>query len=167
MRALLLAVVLGLSQPYQTTTHVLIPQQPDSAKALRCPAPLHGGFAAGCASFTSSTANVLFPTRPAQSVQFRVEMVAHDAGDAVRLRAFRWAALPRPGDDWTVVDEYWPALAPSQPDGAPLYAAPRSVGAYIDPTWWNTRTGQWTFVLELRGRPTIHGAQIIEIANVP
>lgn len=166
IRAWVIVAALALSQPYQTTSHVLIAQQPSSARAVRCTPPPRGEFAAGCSSFTSSTANVLFPTRPAASVQFRVEMTAHDPGDAVRLRAFRWVPPASAGAPWTVEDEYWTALAPVAPDGSPLYGQPRSVGEYLSPSWWNSRDGQWTFVLEMRGSPTIYGAQVIEISDL-
>lgn len=145
-------VVNANAQTYSTYSHVLVSQRPDSQGAVRCnPLPT---FEAGCASFTSSTVNLMMPTRDPLWVQFRVEMVAFSEDDAVRLRAFRWVVK---NGTWTQEDTYFPAAKPN------VLGAPRTVGYYLDPFWWSSLQGEWTFVLEFKGSPRIHGAQIIRV----
>ncbi|WP_291988356.1 hypothetical protein [Luteitalea sp.] len=136
--------------PFDLYEYALIAQQPDGAKAVRCPASVD--FAAGCSAFSASTAGVVFPTRPVAWVQFMATVTAHHVEDAVRLRAFRYVLAD---GDWTTVSEAWVGTAPT------LLDAPRTVGYYLDPAWWAEQpAGETIFVLEMRGSPTVYGAKL-------
>ena len=129
--------------PVLPVDYVFIAQRPDEAGAVHV--PYHSGWIACCSAYSASTVNFYHPTPPVTWVQLSVYLTATTSQDAVRLRIINTAT----GETETLEE-----MAPT------LVGAARPLGIWLDANAWNSRSVEHTYVLEVRGTPTIYGAKL-------